>query len=48
VLLGIFGITAPQAVAFSVLLFATGYLLNAALGFVFFSNEPIKELKDLQ
>ena len=47
-LLGIFGVTAPEAVAFSVLLFATGYLLNAAIGFVFFSNEPIKRLKDLQ
>ena len=46
ILLGIFGVTAPEAVAFSVLIFATGYLLNAAIGFVFFSNEPIKGLED--
>ena len=48
ILLGIFGVGAPEAVAFSVLLFATGYLLNAAIGFVFFSNEPIKGLESLQ
>ncbi|MFA4855709.1 MAG: lysylphosphatidylglycerol synthase transmembrane domain-containing protein [archaeon] len=48
ILLGIFFVSPPEAVAFSVLVFAVGYLLNAAIGFVFFSSEPIKGLEGLQ
>lgn len=48
VLLGIFSVSAPEAVAFSVLVFAAGYLLNAGIGFALFSNEPIKGLEGLR
>jgi hypothetical protein len=41
-LLGFYGIGAAEAVAFSVLLFAVGYALTAAIGFVLFSREEVK------
>lgn len=48
ILLGIFSVSPPQAVAFSALVFAVGYLLNAAIGFALFSSEPVKSLEGLQ
>lgn len=41
-LLGIYGISAAEAVAFSVLVFAVSYAMNAVIGFVLFSRESTK------
>ena len=41
-LLGFYGITAPEAVAFSMLVFMVGYVLNSLMGFVLFTRESSK------
>ncbi len=41
-LLGIYGITAAEAVAFSALVFVVGYGLNAVIGFALFTQESSK------
>lgn len=41
-LLGIYGISATQAVAFSILLFTVGYAMNAFIGFILFTKESTK------
>tara|TARA_Y100000310_G_scaffold250097_1_gene256243 strand:+ start:155 stop:397 length:243 start_codon:yes stop_codon:yes gene_type:complete len=45
-LFSLLALSAEQAVAFSLLLFLTGYLLVAFVGYLFFISEPI-ELKTL-
>ena len=41
-LLGIYSVTAAEAVAFSALVFVVGYVLNAVIGFVLFTQETSK------
>lgn len=48
-LLGFYGISAAEAVAFSMLVFVIGYLLNSLIGFALFTRESAKvDLASLQ